>query len=316
MKRILLITCAMLCMTASLYAQDIIITKDAQKIDAKILEVSKNEIKYKESNYLDGPTFVLETTEINSIVYGNGKVVLYNQPEPQEPALVEENEEILPLTNEPANVEEETIELYLGLQGEERKIIKDYLTGYPKNIVAVKGDYSMIYDKKCRLYLDIEYDDAQLVRYSYENIGYRARGSFKEHMAEDNVYLHKQSIIQSSCEKYNTKMFNKKCKMLPISELSEPIGEQDYIMNLHIQRIDEGVGVASVMASGSTTTGGAIIYGYIEIKNAATNAVCGSLIVDRVQGVGDAREEVRIQHVIEETISNKLFSIKNKKVYK
>lgn len=57
---------------------DLIITKDAKKIDAKIIEVSKNEIKYKELDNLEGPTFVLETKEISSIIYANGKVVLYN----------------------------------------------------------------------------------------------------------------------------------------------------------------------------------------------------------------------------------------------
>lgn len=78
MKKILLIVCAIIA-SASLFAQDIILTTDAKKIEAKILEVSKTEIKYKELDNLDGPTFVLETTEIHSIIYSNGKVVLYNQ---------------------------------------------------------------------------------------------------------------------------------------------------------------------------------------------------------------------------------------------
>jgi hypothetical protein len=60
------------------FAQDVIVTKDSKKIDAKILEVSKSEIKYKEADNLEGPTFVLEVDDINSIIYSNGKVVLYN----------------------------------------------------------------------------------------------------------------------------------------------------------------------------------------------------------------------------------------------
>lgn len=60
-------------------AQDIIVTNDAQKIEAKIIEVSKTAIKYKELGYLDGPTFVLEVQDLNSIIYSNGKIVLYNQ---------------------------------------------------------------------------------------------------------------------------------------------------------------------------------------------------------------------------------------------
>jgi len=70
---------AMLVFAAVVSAQDVIITLDAQKIDAKILEVSKTEIKYKEKNNLNGPTFILETKEISSVIYENGKVVLYNQ---------------------------------------------------------------------------------------------------------------------------------------------------------------------------------------------------------------------------------------------
>lgn len=60
-------------------AQDIILTKSSQKIDAKIIEVSKSEIKYKEADNLDGPLFVLPVEDIHSIIYSNGKVKLYNQ---------------------------------------------------------------------------------------------------------------------------------------------------------------------------------------------------------------------------------------------
>ena len=82
--------CALALMTSLLaLAQDIIVTTDAKKIEAKILEVSKAEIKYKELDNLDGPTFIIEASEISSVIYSNGKVVLYNQlaqPEPQKAA--------------------------------------------------------------------------------------------------------------------------------------------------------------------------------------------------------------------------------------
>ena len=64
--------------TLTSFAQDIIVTTDAKKIEAKILEVSKQEIRYKEIDNLEGPTFVLSTDEISSIIYSNGKVTLYN----------------------------------------------------------------------------------------------------------------------------------------------------------------------------------------------------------------------------------------------
>ena len=87
-------TLIVLALCSVIYAQDIIITNDAQKIDAKILEVSKTEIKYKELNNLEGPTFVLETGDIHSVIYANGKVVLYEQNKTPEP-LKEEKQEIV-----------------------------------------------------------------------------------------------------------------------------------------------------------------------------------------------------------------------------
>lgn len=74
-----LFTLATLVTTICSFAQDIIVTNKAQKIDAKILEVTSSEIRYKELDNLDGPTFILRIDEINSIIYANGKVVLCNQ---------------------------------------------------------------------------------------------------------------------------------------------------------------------------------------------------------------------------------------------
>lgn len=78
MKRFLLCVGTIM-ITILTYAQDIIVTTDAKKIEAKITEVSKSEIKYKENDNPNGPTFVLTTEEISSIIYANGKVVIYNQ---------------------------------------------------------------------------------------------------------------------------------------------------------------------------------------------------------------------------------------------
>lgn len=80
MKKTFILLMMALMISSLAFAQDIIVTIDAQKIEAKILEVSKSEIKYKEKGNLNGPTFVLGTEEINSVIYSNGKVVLYNQP--------------------------------------------------------------------------------------------------------------------------------------------------------------------------------------------------------------------------------------------
>ncbi len=75
-KTFSLLVCA-LC-ASIVVAQDIIITKDAQRIEAKIQEVSNQEIKYKLFTYQDGPVFVLSIADINSITFENGDVQVYN----------------------------------------------------------------------------------------------------------------------------------------------------------------------------------------------------------------------------------------------
>ena len=82
MKKNLIALVCLLFINTIVMAQDIIITKDAKQIKAKISEISKSEVRYKEFDNLDGPTFIIETVEINSILYSNGKVSLYNESLP------------------------------------------------------------------------------------------------------------------------------------------------------------------------------------------------------------------------------------------
>ena len=82
MKKVFTLMVALL--TAfNLFATDVIVTRDARRIEAKILEVSSSEVKYKEANNVDGPTFVLTSAEINTIIYSNGTVKVYDQPAQQ-----------------------------------------------------------------------------------------------------------------------------------------------------------------------------------------------------------------------------------------
>ena len=68
----------MLTITTLLSAQDVIVTTESQKIDAKILEVSETEVKYKEKANPNGPTFVISTNKIATIIYSNGSVKVYS----------------------------------------------------------------------------------------------------------------------------------------------------------------------------------------------------------------------------------------------
>ena len=76
MKKVLFIISLAVAQLAT--AQDIIVTKQSEKIDAKIIKVTDTEIEYKKYNNLEGPTFSLSTSKINTIIYNdNDNSMLY-----------------------------------------------------------------------------------------------------------------------------------------------------------------------------------------------------------------------------------------------
>ena len=54
------------------FAQDIITKRDGSDIQAKVLEVSKSEVKYKAWDNLEGPTFILTASDVLIIRFENG----------------------------------------------------------------------------------------------------------------------------------------------------------------------------------------------------------------------------------------------------
>jgi hypothetical protein len=66
----------------SVYAQDLIVLRDGNMIDAKVTEISPTEIRYKRASHLDGPTIVVLAPYVLSIRYANGKVDIINPAPP------------------------------------------------------------------------------------------------------------------------------------------------------------------------------------------------------------------------------------------
>lgn len=62
----------------SVYAQDIIITKDSKRIESKITEVTDREIKYKKWTYQDGPLITILKKNIAAIIWATGEVEAFN----------------------------------------------------------------------------------------------------------------------------------------------------------------------------------------------------------------------------------------------
>ena len=55
------------------WAQDLITTREGKDIQAKIIEVTSDEIKYKKYNNQEGPTFTLKKSEVLIVRYSNGE---------------------------------------------------------------------------------------------------------------------------------------------------------------------------------------------------------------------------------------------------
>lgn len=78
MKKLLFTVLVLLvCFAAS--ADDVIVLRSSKRISANILEVGKTEVRYKEASNPNGPTFVLDTDDILSVIYSSGTVQNFEQ---------------------------------------------------------------------------------------------------------------------------------------------------------------------------------------------------------------------------------------------
>ena len=67
------------------FAQDIVILKNGTSIDAKVLEVDDNSVRYKKFNNPDGPTYTAKKETISEIRYKNGSKEIFNQAKATSP---------------------------------------------------------------------------------------------------------------------------------------------------------------------------------------------------------------------------------------
>lgn len=71
MKRFLFSLVAII-VTSVCFAQDIIVQKDGNTIQAKVLKVSQSEVEYKKFDNQNGPTYSISTKDLQCINYQNG----------------------------------------------------------------------------------------------------------------------------------------------------------------------------------------------------------------------------------------------------
>jgi len=65
-------------------AQDKIFLKAGNSIEAKILEINQNDVKYKKFDNLEGPTFTMYKNEVHMIEYENGQSEIFKNDKPAE----------------------------------------------------------------------------------------------------------------------------------------------------------------------------------------------------------------------------------------
>ena len=61
------------------FAQDIILKKDGSEIEAKVLEITDQQIKYKDFDFQSGPTRNINISDVFMITYENGQKEVFNK---------------------------------------------------------------------------------------------------------------------------------------------------------------------------------------------------------------------------------------------
>ncbi len=85
MKKTILFLLMTLGCVLGVSAQDLIVKIDASQIEAKVTEISPEQIRFKKFTNLEGPTYVLPTREVHYIKFSNGETEYFNR-EQQIPA--------------------------------------------------------------------------------------------------------------------------------------------------------------------------------------------------------------------------------------
>ena len=70
---------ALLFTTTVLQAQDVIVKNDKSEIQAKVLEITEDAVKYKQFRFQDGPVYNVKKAEVFMIIYQNGNRETFGQ---------------------------------------------------------------------------------------------------------------------------------------------------------------------------------------------------------------------------------------------
>lgn len=138
MKRCLLLLLAALCGIFGASAQDLIVKTDSTKIEAKVVEITPESVRYKRFSNPDGPTYVLPTLEIHYIRYANGETEYYTRSVPATP--------LVPATG--ASPAEPAASQPMSFTPGGQYVLKEYEIGELYDFNGVKGVVCQLSDDK------------------------------------------------------------------------------------------------------------------------------------------------------------------------
>ena len=102
MKKILSVIILALAAGMVAKAQDVITTTSGEQIKSKVTEVTPDSVKYKRIDNPNGPVYVINKSDVLSILYENGTEEVYNEPAPVTFNKPAEPEPIVPQPAEPS----------------------------------------------------------------------------------------------------------------------------------------------------------------------------------------------------------------------
>lgn len=135
------------------FANDIIVTTKSERIEAKVEEVSAEQIKYRKMSNPNGPLFVTPTSEIQLILYDNGEVQFFNKtdnPASNEPEVPEDGS-IVKQDSTKKDKKPSNFSGYFELGGIVGKEVSKAITGYNVTLNPVIGGPAIQATFGCKL---------------------------------------------------------------------------------------------------------------------------------------------------------------------